>query len=77
MEATGLGSMTLADLFELAHTSGLAFVYFLIIYGGYKQWWVWGWLYKQAIQERDQWKDAALKSTSLAETFVKKVNAEG
>lgn len=39
----------------------------LIIYGGVKQWWVFGWLYKQERQEKQEWKDIALRSQKVAD----------
>ena len=42
----------------------------IFIVGGLKQWWVWGWLYRDKTRECDQWRTLALQGTSLANRAV-------
>ena len=43
----------------------------LIIVSGMKQVWVWGWMYRQAVADRDEWKTRWLKAAELAEQAVR------
>lgn len=42
----------------------------LILYGGRKKWWVFGWQYTDLVRDRDEWKTAALRGTHIAERVV-------
>lgn len=42
----------------------------LIIFGGWKRWWVFGWHYHEVKKERDEWKEAALRGTKIAEAVA-------
>jgi hypothetical protein len=49
----------------------------ITLYGGYKKWWVFGWIYRESLErinklekERDDWRDLALHGTNLAEQTV-------
>jgi hypothetical protein len=46
----------------------VAFLLFIILIGGSRKhpWWVFGWLFAERTEERDEWKRAALKGTNLA-----------
>lgn len=41
-----------------------------ILFGGWKKWWVFGWTYKDCIAEKNEWKEAALRGTRVAEKAV-------
>lgn len=41
-----------------------------ILFGGWRRWWVFGWLYKDLEQEKNEWKEAALRGTRIAERAV-------
>lgn len=69
--------MTLKDLFDYINTGGVIGLFTLILVGGFRRWWVWGWAYKdmeaakaRVEQERDDWRQLALHGTSLAEQTV-------
>ena len=51
---------------------GVLALLLLIIGAGMKQVWVWGWMYRQALVERDEWKARWLKAADLAELAVRK-----
>lgn len=42
----------------------------IIIYGNWRKWWVPGWLYRDKEAEAQEWKEAALKGTHVAERLV-------
>lgn len=39
----------------------------VILFGGYKRWWVWGYQLKDAERREADWKDMALRGTLIAE----------
>ncbi len=57
---------------ELGGFTTLSFgtVMVLILYGGYKRIWVWGYQLDKVQKEADEWKDAALRSSGLAQTSL-------
>lgn len=42
----------------------------LILFGGWKRWWVFGWHYRETVEEKNEWKEAALRGTAIAERVV-------
>lgn len=46
---------------------GLGALAFLILLGGAKRWWVFGWQLSQSERERDEWKDLALRLLGATE----------
>lgn len=58
--------MTVVELWEGIKNGGLPFVFFLILISGYRQMWVWGYLYRAERREKEEWKELALSGTSLA-----------
>jgi hypothetical protein len=68
---------TITDLLRLISQGGVLGLLIFLVFGGYKQWWVFGWLYREekdrttkAEKERDDWRDLALHGTNLAEQTV-------
>ena len=49
----------------------LALLAFIII-TGMKQVWVWGWQYRQAVAEREEWKARWIKAAELAQQAIHK-----
>lgn len=47
------------------------------IFAFYKKWIVPGWLYRDTVAEKNEWKDAALRGTRVAERAVSIVNEKG
>ena len=50
---------------KLVQQGGLLLVAVLILFGGAKRVWVWGYQLKEAQQQRDEWKDIALRNREL------------
>lgn len=42
----------------------------VILFGGWKKWWVFGWHYRETVTEKNEWKEAALRGTAIAERVV-------
>lgn len=68
---------TFADILKYVSQGGVLGLLMFIMIGGYRQWWVFGWQYKEseertekAEKERDDWRDLALHGTNLAEQTV-------
>lgn len=67
-----MSGLTLVDLWDAIQRGGLPFVLFLLLVSGYRQMWVWGYLYRATLREKDEWKELALSGTSLARTAAHK-----
>lgn len=62
---------------EAIRTGGPVTMLAMVLYGGLRRWWVFGWLYAAALEdidemrkERDEWRLLALSQTSLAKEAV-------
>ena len=42
----------------------------LVLVGGLRGWYVFGWLYRDIVRDRDEWKHLALKGIYIAERAV-------
>jgi len=61
---------------DFIQAGGIVGILLLILVGGFRRWWVFGWYYNELMerhtnmrQERDAWKELALRSTNLAESL--------
>lgn len=66
----GAAPITLLDY--LSRGSVITFL-IIIVYGGYKRWWVFGWVHQDALEridvitrEKNAWRETALKSSNIA-----------
>lgn len=69
--------MTIGDLLDVAQKATVVTILLVVLYGGIKQWWVFGWLYKQevgrndALEEKNQrLQEAAFRAAGVAEETV-------
>jgi hypothetical protein len=59
------------EILQLITGPGGALVMALVVlFGGWKCWWVFGWHYKQVVNEKNEWKEAALRGTYAAQRAV-------
>lgn len=65
-----LTQITLSDILSTVRDAGVIGLLVIIIVGGHRKWWVWGYLYDQVLKERDEWKTLALRGTELADRMV-------
>jgi hypothetical protein len=83
-------TLPLADAFEpksvidYVNAGGVVALLLMVLAGGIKQWWVFGWYYKELLgrhsalsEEKDAWKELALRSTNLAESLQELGRAKG
>lgn len=49
----------------------LAFLLVVVVWGGIKRWWVFGWQFEAMSRERDMYRQMAFKALDSAETGVK------
>ena len=54
----------------LTGPGGLLVALLIIIYTGVRKLWVFGWYAKEVMQDREEWKEAALRGTRVAERVV-------
>lgn len=66
------------SIYDLITRGGVPALLFVVLYGSYKRWWVWGWQVKDLEErmetlrgEKNEWKEIALHSTNLAESLDK------
>ncbi len=58
------------SLWSLLKDGGTLALLVVVLVGGWKQWWVFGWSFKDMKIERDEWRILALKGTSIAHQAV-------
>lgn len=49
----------------------------VILFGGWKRWWVFGWHYRETLAEKNEWKEIALRGTKIAEKAVVTLQQNG
>lgn len=80
-ESTTKGENVLATTNELIRVltgpGGLLVALLIIIYTGVRKLWVFGWYAKEIRADRDEWKEAALRGTRVAERVVSVHEQEG
>jgi len=64
--------MEINDILDIISQAGVVGILVIILAGGLRQWWVFGWLYRATIEERNEWKQIALRGVNLAEKGVAK-----
>ena len=62
--------MDITALYELINKGGVVALLLIIVVAGIKRYWVPGWLYRQILKERDEWKQLALRGSSLATRII-------
>ena len=62
--------MDITALYELINKGGVGALLLIIVVAGIKRCWVPGWLYRQILKERDEWKQLALRGSSLATRII-------
>jgi hypothetical protein len=68
-----IADVTISQVIEYADKIGLVAVLFLILVGGKKGWWVFGWHYEEQVErtnlvreEKDAWRETALIASNVA-----------
>jgi len=56
---------------QLITGPGGALVFALVVlWAGYKKYWVFGWIYSDTVKEKKEWKEAAMRGVVVAEKAV-------
>lgn len=63
----------ITDILGWIRSGGDIAVIVLILYAGFKRWWVWGWQYEQAMKDASDWKAAALTGTYSLDRLTKHI----
>jgi hypothetical protein len=56
----------LTQLMKLLNDGGMIALLLIILVGGLRRWWVFGWIYEEKMQDCDEWKELALKGAETA-----------
>ena len=59
-----------ASVLDALSKGGLLAGLLVVLVGGAKQWWVFGWQFEMMRQDRDQWRSLALHGSELASKAV-------
>jgi hypothetical protein len=72
-----MSELSLQEALKYVSQAGVLGFLIIVLYGGYKKWWVFGWLYRESEartvkteKERDDWRDIALHGSTIAEKTV-------
>jgi hypothetical protein len=57
------------SIYNVVQTGGVVAVLLVIIIGGVRKWWVFGWQYQKIEESNAKWMELALRSTNLAQSL--------
>jgi hypothetical protein len=57
------------SIYNIVQTGGVVAVLLIMIIGGVKKWWVFGWQYRAIEESNIRWMELALRSTNLSESL--------
>lgn len=63
-------TVDIGALQDFASTVTVTGALIIALLGGSRQWWVFGWAYREMRKDRDQWKAQALRSVQIVETVA-------
>lgn len=61
---------TVTSVLDLITKGGLVGFLLLVLVGGQRQWWVFGWQYQDRTKEMNEWKQIALTNTKLLDKSI-------
>lgn len=64
------GEFTLGQLVQLVRDGGAITGLLILLIGGHRRWWVWGYQLAEMRRERDEWKTLFLRSMKVTEVAV-------
>ena len=75
--------MTVEQVIDLVSRGGVITLLIFIGWGGYKQWWVWGWVYRERQdtvirlrEQRDEWQRMAMANSGIAEEAISRIQGQ-
>lgn len=63
-------NISISEIVGVVRDAGVLGILIVIIYGGSKQWWVWGWQYLETLKELNMWKEMAISGLLMAQKSV-------
>jgi hypothetical protein len=66
----GFVSVDLQTILDVVQKTGTIGILLILMWGGYTQKWVFGWVFVQMREDRDRWRDLALRGTELGTRSV-------
>lgn len=65
-----MDEVTIGQILDVAERLTVVGLLLIIMVGGFKRWWVWGWMYDEARADGAEWKGIAMTGASVAEQAV-------
>lgn len=62
--------MSVDAILDLANKLTVGAALLVAVIGVLRRWWVPGWLYRDVVRDRDEWKAIAMRSAHLAERAI-------
>lgn len=59
--------MDWASVWSLVDKGGVVALLVIILLGGVRRWWVFGWTYREEVERGKEWRELALTGTRIAE----------
>ena len=59
-----------SDVLDFANKLTVGALLLIAVVGVQRKWWVPGWLYRDVVRDRDEWKVIAMRSAHLAERAI-------
>ena len=59
--------MNAQDILQWVRDAGVSGLLLFALVGGFRKWWVFGWVHKEKCKECDEWKSLAMQSVALSE----------
>lgn len=69
-------SVDLVQIVRVVSDLGIVGLLLVILVGGAKRWWVFGWQYDAKEREAEEWKELAIKGTEMSRNAVGVAEAE-
>lgn len=66
----------LESIMSLLGKGGTTALLVMVLLGGFRRWWVFGWHYLEMQRDRDEWKALALRASMLADRVVSVAEAK-
>jgi len=65
-------NIDVSTLLEIVQSGGIIALLIVIIYGGSKNWWVFGWQYRKQVEETEWWKNVCVRLLNISESAIEK-----
>lgn len=59
--------MTLDQVLDFLNRGGMLALLIVILVGGHRKWWTFGWIYQEKAREAEEWKERAWRSANTTD----------